>query len=69
MSHDSREHQNLSWQEAEAFGVDVNQLRANLFLTFEERVLQHSVALDLFEECLLAYQKRYGKIHPADQNS
>lgn len=58
-----------SWQEAEAYGIDISLLKENLKLSFEERVLRHEGALSLRLELEKVRSRIYGKTQSNSEDS
>ncbi len=57
------------WLEAKEYGIDVDLLRHQLTLSYEERISRHQRALELYQEIIKAREKLYGKTSPTAQSS
>lgn len=49
------------YQEALDYGIDLNLIDCNLRLTYEDRVRQHQIALDLFLKMKEKHCQLYGE--------
>lgn len=49
------------WQEALEYGIDIDHLKSNLKLGYDQRIQQHEEALKLFLLLRQAHKDLYGK--------